>query len=213
MLIAIVTLAVVFLVSNDARQAVFHLQEIRQQITQQEAQLRALQVSDIIYLRDQEVRRAVVDGAEPAAAVNNRVQAFFDLASQSARQRGAAPGPDGAAVRMSPPGVTIADVAQDIVERHASMVVRMIATQNTVRGQPLEATVIGFPNRLVFSEGETIAERRRDGAGSPWQVAAGLLDPAARVAAAAKTPRVIAPPLAPATRPPVLRPAPGVPPA
>jgi len=205
MLIAIVTLAVVFLVSNDARQAVFHLQEIRQQITQQEAQLRALQVSDIIYLRDQEVLRTVVDGAEPAAAVNNRVQAFFDLASQSARQRGAAPGPDGAAVRMSPPGVTIADVAQDIVERHASMVVRMIATQNTVRGQPLEATVIGFPNRLVFSEGETIAERRLDGAASRRQVEAGLLDLSARVAATAKSRGVISPPFALATSPPDVR--------
>ena len=205
MLIAIVTLAVVLLVSNDARQALFHLQEIRQQITQQEAQLRALQVSDIIYLRDQEVLRTVIDGAEPPAVVNNRVQAFFDLAAQSARQRGAASGPDGEAVRMSPPGLTIPDVAQDIVERHTSMVVRMIATQNTVRGQPLEATVIGFPNRLVFSEGETIAVRRLDGAASRQQVEAGLLELTARVAATAKARGVISPPFALATSPPDVR--------
>src|SRR5207302_2650643 len=107
--------------------------------------------------------------------------------------------------RMSPPGLAITDVAQDIVERHTSMVVRMIATQNTVRGQPLEATVIGFPNRLVFSEGETIAVRRLDGAAPRQQVEAGLLELTARVAAAAKTRGVISPPFALATGPPDVR--------
>ena len=62
MLITVVTLAVVLLVSDDARQALFHLQEVQQQIAQQEGQLRALQVRDIVYLHDQEVLRTVIDG-------------------------------------------------------------------------------------------------------------------------------------------------------
>ncbi len=205
MLITVVTLAVVLLVSNDARQALFHLQEIRQQIAQQEAQLRALQVRDIVYLHDQEVLRTVIDGREPSTAVHNRVQAFFDLAAQSARQRGVASGTDGVAVQMFPPGLTVNDVAQDLVERHTPMVVRMIATQNTVRGQPLQATVIGFPNNLVFREGETIAAKRLDGSASRQQIESGLLELTAQVAATAKSRGVISPPFARATSPPDIR--------
>ncbi len=205
MLITVVTLAVVLLVSNDARQALFHLQEVRKQVAEQEAKLRALQVRDILYLHDQEVLRTIVDGREPPATVRNRVQAFFDLAGQAARQRGVAPGLDGTAVRMWPPALTVDDVAQDISERHQPMVVRMIATENTVRGEPLQATVIGFPHNLVFKEGETIATRRLDGRGDRQQVETGLLELLAEVAAAAKKRGVISPPFALSSSPPDVR--------
>ena len=205
MLITIVTLAVVLLVSNDARQALFHLQEIRQQIAQQEGELRALQVRDIIYLHDQEVLRTVIDGREDPTVVHNRVQAFFDLAMQAARQRGVAPQRGGVAVQMSPPGLTAGDVAQDIVERHQPMVVRMIATENTVRGAPLQATVIGFPNTLVFRSGETIATKRLDGGAARQQIEAGLLELSTQVVAVAKVHGVISPPFALATSPPDIR--------
>ena len=205
MLITIVTLGVVLLVSNDARQALFHLQEVRRQVAEQEAKLRALQVRDIIYLHDQEVLRTVIDGREPAPVVRNRVQAFFDLATQAARQRGVAPGLDGTAVRMSPPGLTPDDVAQDISERHEPMVVRMIATENTVRGEPLRATVIGFPNMLVFKDGETIATKRIDGSGSREGIEGSLLELSAQVGTVAKQRGVISPPFAPATSSPDVR--------
>jgi uncharacterized protein (DUF3084 family) len=205
MLITVVTLAVVLLVSDDARQALFHLGEIQQQIAQQEAQLRALQVRDIIYLHDQEVLRTVIDGRDDTTVVRNRVQAFFDLANQSARQRGVASGADGAAVRMYPAGLTAADVAQDIVERHQPMVVRMLATENTVRGEPLQATVIGFPHSIVFRAGETIATKKLDGRASRQQIEAGILDLASEVAAAAKQRGIISPAFAPATSPPDVR--------
>lgn len=205
MLIASATLGVVLLMSSDARQALFHLQEVRQQIVEQEAQLRALQVRDILYLRDQEVLRTVIDGREPPEVVRNHVQAFFDLAVRRAQERGVAPGPDGAAVRMSPPGLTVDDVAQDIVERHQPMVVRMLATANTVRGEPLEATVIGFPNILVFSAGEAIVTRRLDGRRSRGEIEAALLDLSAELAATAHKRGVISPPFALAPSPPDVR--------
>src|SRR5207245_11353989 len=170
-----------------------------QQIAQQEAQLRALQVRDILYLRDQEVLRTVVDGREPRAVVHNRVQAFFDLAVQAARQRGVGPGPDGAAVRLSPPGLSVDDVAQDVVERHQPMVLRMIATANTVRGEPLEATVIGFPNAQVFRAGETIAARRLDGRAEREQIEAGLIAAVSEGAAGSNPAWVTRPPLGPAS--------------
>jgi uncharacterized protein (DUF3084 family) len=198
MLIAAVTLAVVLLVSNDARQALFHLQEVRKQVVEQEAKLRALQVRDILYLHDQEVLRTVVDGREPPATVRNRVQAFFDLATQGARLRGVAPGLDGTAVRMWPPGLTVDDVAQDISERHQP-------TENTVRGEPLLATVITFPNNLVFKDGATIATRRIDGRADRQQVEAGLLELSAEVATIAKQRGVISPPFALSSSPPDVR--------
>jgi uncharacterized protein (DUF3084 family) len=210
MLITVVTLGVVLLVSNDARQALFHLQEVRRQVAEQEAKLKALQTRDVLYLHDQEVLRTVIDGREPPTVVRNKVQAFFDLAVQGARQRGVAPGLDGAAVRMFPPGLTIEDVAQDIIERHEPMVVRMIATENTVRGEPLQATVIGFPNVLVFKAGETTGTRAFDGKGSREQIEAGLLELTAKVAALAKQRGVISPAFALISNPPDVRLDPGV---
>jgi uncharacterized protein (DUF3084 family) len=210
MLITVVTLAVVLLVSDDARQALFHLQEVQQQIAQQEGQLRALQVRDIVYLHDQEVLRTVIDGREDPQIVRNRVQGFFDLAAQAARQRGIAPGIDGQTVQMSPAGLTAADVAQDIIERHQAMVVRMIATQNSVRGEPLQATVIDFPNNLVFHAGETIAAKRLDGRGPRSKIESALLELSSQVAAVAKQRGVVSPPFALSTGPPDIRLDPGV---
>jgi uncharacterized protein (DUF3084 family) len=210
MLITVVTLAAVLLVSNDARQALFHLQEIRQQIAQQEDQLRALQVRDILYLHDQEVLRTVIDGGDDPRVVRNRVQAFFDLAAQAARLRGVAPGTDGQTLQMSPAGLTAADVAQDIIERHRPMVVRMIATQNTVRGGLLQATVIDFPNTLVFRAGETIATKRLDLQRPRQTIEAGLLELSSRVAALAKQRGVVSPPFALSTSPPDVRLDPGM---
>jgi uncharacterized protein (DUF3084 family) len=217
MMITVVTLAVVLLVSNDARQALFHLHELQQQtrtleaqIAQQEAQLRALQVRDIVYMNEQEVLRTVIDGRTDLAQIRRRVQAFFDLAAQAARQRGAAPGPDGVTVHFSPPGLTADVVAQDISERGQSMVVRMIAAENSVRGLPIRATVIVFPNVLVFKEGQTIATRRIDGRAPRPQVEAGLLDLGAAVAIEARRRGIIAPPFALATSPPDVRIDPGI---
>jgi uncharacterized protein (DUF3084 family) len=212
MMITVVTLAVVLLVSNDARQALFHLHEVQQQtrtlevqIAQQEAELRALQLRDIIYMNDQEVLRTLIDGRAPLNEIRKQVQAFLDLAAQAARQRGVAPGPDGVAVHLVPSGQTANLIAQDIAERAQPMIVRMIASENTVRGLPLRATVIVFSNVLVFRAGETIADRRLDGRGTRAQVEAGLLDLGTEVAIAAKSRGIISPPFALASSPPDIR--------
>lgn len=212
MLITVVTLAVVLLVSNDARQALFHLQELQQQtraleaqITQEEAALKALQVRDIIYQNDQEVLRTVIDGRAPLDDIRRRVQAFLDLAAQAARERGAAPGPDGVTVRIAPPGLTLDAIAQDIAERGQPMVIRMIAAENTVKGLPFEAGILVFPNVLVFKGGETIAARAVGGGDSRTQIEAGLLDLAASVAQVAKRKGIISPPFALVSSPPDVR--------
>jgi uncharacterized protein (DUF3084 family) len=201
MLITVVTLAVVLLVSNDARQALFHLralqeqtQSLEAQIAQQEAELRALQFRDIAYQNDQEVLRTVIDGSAPLADIRQRVQAFLALATQTARGRGIAAGPDGEAVQISPPGLTVDAVAQDIAERGEPMVIRVIATENTARGFPLRATILVFPNVVVFKEGQTIATRTLDGRQSREQIEAGLLSLGAAVATEAQRDGIISPP-------------------
>ena len=211
MLITVVTLAVVLLVSDDARQALFHLQEVQQQtraleaqIAQEQAALKALQVRDIVYQNEQEVLRTVIDGRAPLSEIRRRVQAFLDLATRAAQERGATPGSDGITVHITPPGLTVDAVAQDIAERNEPMVIRMIATENTVRGLPFDAGILVFPNVLVFTGGETIASRAlsgREGAG----IEAGLLDLAASVAQAAKSKGIISPPFALASSPPDVR--------
>jgi len=212
MLITVVTLAVVLLVSNDARQAFFHLQELQQQtrrleaqISQQEVQLRALQFGDVIYQNDQEILRTVIDGSAPLPDVRRRVQTFLDLAAQAARQRGLGPGADGAIIHVSPPGVTVDSVSQDIAERAQPMAVRLIASENTVRGLPVRATLLVFPNVRVFAEDQTIASARLDGRQTRAQIEQGLLTLGSRVADLAKRRGIISPPFALTSNPPDLR--------
>jgi uncharacterized protein (DUF3084 family) len=212
MLITVVTLAVVLLVSNDARQALFHLHELQQQthtleaqIAQQQAELRALQFRDVIYQNEQEVLRTLIDGRAPIADIRRRVQAFLDLAAQAARQRGVAPGPDGELVRIAPPGVTVASVSQDIAERAEPMVVRLVATENTVRGLPLRATLLVFPNVTVFPQGQTITSAKLDGRGTRAQIEQGLLRLGSAVADVAKQDGIISPPFALVSNPPDVR--------
>jgi uncharacterized protein (DUF3084 family) len=203
MMITVVTLAVVLLASQDARQALFHLQEVQQQTRQLEAQiadqqreLRALQVRDIIYQNDQEVLRAVIDGRDPLDDIRRRVQTFVDLAARAARQRGAAAGQDGATIVLSPPGLTADVVARDIAERSQRMVVRMIASENTVRGLPVHATILVFPNTIVFREGQTVGTASMSGRDSRTQIENALIDLSAAAQATAKRDGVISPPFA-----------------
>jgi uncharacterized protein (DUF3084 family) len=203
MIITIVTLLVVLLASEDARQALFHLQEVQRQTRQfedeiaaQRQELRALQVRDIIYQNDQEVLRTVIDGRAPLDDIRPRVQTFVDLAARAARQRGAAAGQDGATIVIAPPGLTVDVVARDIAERAQRMVVRMIASENTVRGLPVHATILVFPNAIVFHEGQTIATASVNGRDSRTQLEAALVDLAAVSAADAKRAGVISPPFA-----------------
>ena len=212
MLITVVTLAVVLLVSNDARQALFHLQELQQQthalesqIAQEQAQLRALQFRDVVYQNDQEVLRTVIDGQAPLPDIRRRLQTFLDLAAQDARQQGLAPGPDGVLVHVSPAGVTVDSVSRDIAERGQQMVVRLIASENTVRGLPLRASLIVFPNALVFRQGETIALARIDGRASRKIIENGMLSLGSAVAARARARGVISPPFALVSAPPDIR--------
>ena len=208
MMITVVTLAAVLLASRDARQALFHLQEVQQQtraleaqIAAQQRELRALQVRDIIYQNDQEVLRTVIDGRDPLDDIRRRVQTFVDLGARAARERGAAAGQDGATIVISPPGLTVDVVARDIAERAQRMVVRMIASENTVRGLPVHATILVFPNVIVFREGQTVATASVDGRGSRTQIEAALVDLAAASAAEAKRAGVISPPFALTTSP------------
>jgi uncharacterized protein (DUF3084 family) len=208
MMITVVTLAVVLLVSQDARQALFHLQEVQQQTRQLESQiaaeqrdLRALQVRDIIYQNDQEVLRTVIDGRAPLDDIRRRVQTFVELAARAARERGAAPGTDGSTIVLSPPGLTADVVARDIAERGQTMVVRMIAGQNTVRGLPVQATILVFPNVVVFHEGQTLASTDVNGRSSRAEIEGALVDLATSSATAAQRDGVISPPFALTTSP------------
>jgi len=203
MMITVVTLAVVLLASQDARQALFHLQEVQQQTRQLEAQiadqqreLRTLQVRDIIYQNDQEVLRTVIDGKDPLDDIRRRVQTFVDLAARAARQRGAAAGQDGATIILSPPGLTADVVARDISERSQRMVVRMIASENTVRGLPVHATILVFPNTIVFHEGQTVGQASVKGSDSRAQIENALIDLSAAAQVTAKRDGVISPPFA-----------------
>ena len=95
MLITISTLIVVLLVSQEARVALFRLNEVlretarlEQEIKQQQDRLKQLALGDIAYLNNQEVVREVIDARQSSAVVRQRVDALVERAEDLARANG-----------------------------------------------------------------------------------------------------------------------------
>lgn len=162
-LITATTLIVVLLLSQEARVALFRLNEVlsetrrlEAEIKQQEDRLKQLALGEIVYLNNQEVLREVVDGRLPLRAIQQRVRAMVDRASELATDNGA--GADGNAnvIVPSPPNVTWAKIDELIDVRDTDTVVRLVSSQNTLRGEPLHVFVQLFDNRLVYRRGTVL---------------------------------------------------------
>jgi uncharacterized protein (DUF3084 family) len=57
-------------------------------------------------------------------------------------------------------------VGKAAATRNQRLVVRLVATENAVEGRPIRARLDWYPNQLVFTRGQSIAETRVDGAGT-----------------------------------------------
>src|SRR5712692_8488448 len=155
MLITLLTLVVMLLISAQARVALFRLNEVLQethrleaQIDQQQGRLKELASGDIAYLNNQEVVRDVIDGRQPPEIV---------------RENGIGTDSHGNAIIPDPPKVTWEDIAHLIELHPTDTVLRLVASQNTLRGEPLPVFVMQFPNRLIYASGTVLGEGVVDG--------------------------------------------------
>jgi hypothetical protein len=170
MLITLLTLVVMLLISAQARVALFRLNEVLQethrleaQIERQQDRLKELAGGDIAYLNNQEVVRDVIDGRQPPETILQRVRAVVERAAEIARENGIGTDSAGNAITPDPPNVTWEDIAHTIELHPTDTVLRLVASQNTLRGEPLPVFVMQFPNRLIYASGAVLGEGIVDG--------------------------------------------------
>src|SRR5713226_2229550 len=169
MLITLTTLAVVLLFSAEARVALFRLNEVlretrrlEEEIRRQEARLQQLALGDIAYLSNQEVVRDVIDGRQPPDAIRQRVHVVVERAADIARENGIGTDSQDNRIVLTPPRVTWEAIAH-LIEGHSDTVMRLVASQNTLKGEPLPVFVQLFDNHLVYASGTVVGEGVVDG--------------------------------------------------
>lgn len=192
MLITVTTLLVVLALSQEARVALFRLNEVLREtrrlegeIRKQEDRLRQLALGDIAYLTNQEVVRDVIDGAQPTRIVRERVLAVVERATELARENGIGPDSAGNTLQLTPPNLSWDAVVNLVDQRDTSTVFRLVASQNTLRGEPLPVFVQMFDNRRAYAQGAVLVSARIDGREGREKVGHELLrvaDQAARLA-------------------------------
>jgi uncharacterized protein (DUF3084 family) len=209
-LITATTLIVVLLISQEARVALFRLNEVltetkrlEAEIKQQEDRLKQLALGEIIYLNDQEVLRDVIDGRLPLQAVQNRVRAMVDRAGELAADNGAGADGNGNIIVLTPPNVTWANIDELIDVRDKETVVRLVSSQNTLRGEPLHVYVQLFDSQLVYRKGAELVRAQIDGRRSRDEIGQALLRLADQVSRQARG-KVLSPPFTLISAPPTV---------
>lgn len=193
MLITVTTLVVMLLLSDEARVALFRLNEVQQrterleaEIKKQEERLTQLALGDIAYLTNQEVVRDLIDGRQPPDVLRPRVQAVVDRAAELARENGIGVDSNGKTILLTPPNATWDVVTDLIAQRKTETVLRLVASQNTLRGEPLVVFVQLFDNRRVYPAGTVLAGGQVDGRQSREVIGQELLRMADEVARLAR---------------------------
>ena len=211
MVITLITVATVLLVSRDARQALFQFRDLqtqlstlRAEIENAETRLKQLQQGDIAYLRNQEVLRGLIDAHLPLVQVADQVDTLRLRAVDLALAKGiSVDGTTGSVLRLFPSALTWDQVAELVKQHPGETIVRIVANENTLVGEPLEVSVQLIDNRLVFPKGEVLGSGMVDGRRSRDEVGRQLLDLLDRATATARR-EILSLPFARITEPPLL---------
>lgn len=121
-----------------------------------------------VYQKGEIVAASVIRAGAPAQ-VEAQIEALLHQAAEAALGRGArpAPGSDGAAVVEAE---RRREAAEAIAAQDGAWVVRAVARQNTVQGEPLLLDLELIPETVIYRAGEVIGERLLQG-GRPHQEA------------------------------------------
>src|SRR5216117_288743 len=120
-------------------------------------------LGDIAYLNNQEVVRDVIDGRQQPDVVQQRVLATVERATEMARETGIGPDSHGDVVILTPQRASWDDIARLVDLRDMDTVLRLVSSQNTLKGEPLTVFVQLFDNRLVYAQGTVLVEGIVDG--------------------------------------------------
>jgi uncharacterized protein (DUF3084 family) len=207
-LITLTTLLAVLSLSREARVALFRLNEVlretrrlENEIKIQEDRLRQLALGDIAYLNNQEVVRDVIDGRARPDTVRQRLTVLVGRGEELAREAGIGADAAGNTFILVPPNLTWDAVVGLITQREAETVVRLVASQNTLRGEPLPVYVQMFDNRLIYRKGTVLTSGRADGRATREVIVASLFRLADEAARGARG-KVLSPPFTIVTTPP-----------
>lgn len=135
--------------------------------------VRSQRMNRLLFARGQELAWEVVDGREPRARIREHLLGVVERARQAAASRGAGSTNDpasalvavrfveqGDAVPSMLTGVQAIDAATEEISRaNTSVVVQLKAATNTVAGDPVVAEIQVWMNRLVFREGQPVAQK------------------------------------------------------
>ncbi len=150
--------------------------ELQKQITEltqakeyYEESLVRVRTEDIIFQPREELASVVIRGGEDER-IRSGMRELMEDAMQHSLMRGARPETDGG----SPIRLREYELKQtnDILETldGQEIIVRLVATSNTVRGEPVNVRFELHENKLVFSEGEAIASVTIDGSKSSSEI-------------------------------------------
>src|SRR3989442_9985376 len=117
----------------------------------------------IAYLTNQKVVREVIEGRKQPDVVQQRVLATVERATEMAREPGIGPDSHGDVVVLTPPRASWDDIARLVDLRDTDTVLRLVSSQNTLKGEPLTVFVQLFDNRLVYAQGTVLVEGIGDG--------------------------------------------------
>ena len=207
-LITLTTLLAVLSLSHEARVALFRLnavltetRRLENEIKVQEDRLRQLALGDIAYLNNQEVVRDVIDGRARPETVRQRLSVLVQRGEEIAREGGIGVDAAGNTFILVPPNLTWDAVVSLITQRESETVVRLVASQNTLRGEALPVYVQMFDNRLIYRKGIVLASGRVDGRTPREAIVASLFRLADEAARGARG-KVLSPPFTIVTTPP-----------
>ncbi|MGH2403235.1 MAG: DUF3084 domain-containing protein [bacterium] len=175
MLIAIITFATVLLVSRDARTGLFRLNELREQINTAEGRLREVKGGDIAFLSNQEVVRDVIDGRRPQAEILRLLDALRIRAVDVAVAGGITPDlVTGGVLSLFPPNLSWEAIGRLVGGRQGETIVRVVALENTLRGESLRVFVQLVDRRVVYRKGAVLGKGPIDGRAGREQVSRDL---------------------------------------
>ena len=124
--------------------------------------LEGLQLSDITYRSEEIILATVMDGKGQPGAIREEISKFLQQANKLALARKASiEGSEDEAI------IFFVDNLESIVEKIAgaedTVVIRLVSATNAFVSQPVYAYLQIFENKLLFEEGQVVAERTIDG--------------------------------------------------
>ncbi len=150
---------------------------LRREVEQLQRVIAQVRTGTVTFHMGEALAFAVLEGGTPVEEALDQLRRLLESANNLAIKRGAAIDEEGWGVRLVSPRGEVYDVderlrtlAEKVAKSHGGVVVRLLALRNCVEGEQVVADFFTLPNRLIFKEGETVAEGVVDGRKPPEEI-------------------------------------------